>query len=633
MKKIVLLFALMLLFFVTGCQNTVPEENSNVDVVNTIASWVPTQIPEATLEDITLPTTHPQLGGTIVWTSYDEEVMNNQGEVLSTTSGKDVMLEFRVTYEDQSKSDFVFIKVAGIALDEVAGDFTKQFMAIIARDYEVKTEFSDGYVVTWTSSNPEMFSNEGIFTRPNDDTTIQINFTVSFGDFSENFTHEVLVQGLLHSVKVAEIRTWITNNYLPERLVSEEVTLPTEYSKYRATISWNSSNYNVIDNNGTITRYGFDRYITLTARIEIDDQFSETDFSLVVAKKDITSQQEKIDSFLEAIAVEEMPKITWEYYTNISQSYNMMPFFDGFDTPIVEQIAPSTVYARPGTKLYSVEFITIHDTAGTSSTATAQAHANLIDSGYSASWHFAVDEDGAYNSIPLDEVAYHAGDGSRPFNLTDTGVTATVKYPVLTITDDGYFAFNGEKSGVRAPMTGDSTYAKTYQITPSGIYNEIGSNGHYYINTAYYNTSYGKVSNGGGNRNSIGFETCVNTGSNYTKTFRHAANITADLLVQHDLSVDRIMQHNNFSGKDCPLTIRRTDYWNNFLDLVSLLKYGKENFQNYSFVWTSQSSTLQANGLIDRAAEPGSHISYSVVVTNLTNPLDVYNQSYTTLLK
>ncbi len=635
MKKIMLVFSVLLLFILTGCQEPVVEENHDLEIAQEIAAWVPSQIPESTLSDITFPTTHPTLGGTITWVSYDEDLITSEGVVISESVAQDATLEFNVTYNEAKATDALFVKVGGIGLDEVATAFTNQFSAIITRNYTVKTEFSNGYVVTWTSSHPEAFSNEGVYTRPVEDTTIQINFTVTFGESSANFTHEVRVQGVLLSTKVAEIKNWITANYLPERLVQEEITLPDEYAKYHADITWESSNSNVINRLGQVTRYGFDRYITLTAQIQIDDSYAEADFSLVVAKKTFTTQQEKIDSFLNAIAVDELSKVTFQYYSNITQSYNILPFFGAFDTPIVEQIAPLRTEAfptaRPGTKLYSVEFITIHDTAGESAGATAKAHANLVSNGYSASWHYAVDENGAYQSIPLDEVAWHAGDGSRQFILTDTNVEATVKYPVMSIID-GYYAFNGEVSTVRAPKTSDTTYATTSQITPSGIYTEIGTNGNYYINTSYFNNDYGRVSNGGGNRNSIGFETCVNTGSDYVKTFRHTANITSDLLVANDLSVDRVMQHNNFSGKDCPLSIRRTGYWNNFLDMVSLLKYGKENFQNYTFTWSTQSSLLQVNGLINRTAQAGEVVNYSVQVVNKTNPLEVYQESFSTLL-
>jgi N-acetylmuramoyl-L-alanine amidase len=125
----------------------------------------------------------------------------------------------------------------------------------------------------------------------------------------------------------------------------------------------------------------------------------------------------------------------------------------------------------------------------------------------------------------------------------------------------------------------------------------------------------------------------VNTGSDYHRTFYHTANITSDLLIANNLSVDRVLQHNNFSGKDCPLSIRRTGYWNNFLDLVSLLKYGKENFSGYTFSWSSTSIELATNGLIAKNATQGTNLSYSVTVANNTNPLETYSRAYNTLLK
>mgnify|MGYP001014253354 CR=1 FL=1 len=65
---------------------------------------------------------------------------------------------------------------------------------------------------------------------------------------------------------------------------------------------------------------------------------------------------------------------------------------------------------RPGKKI-KVEYITIHSTANTKSTAQNERDW-LVNPSNSrkASWHIAVDEKEAIEAIPLDEIAYHAGD-------------------------------------------------------------------------------------------------------------------------------------------------------------------------------------------------------------------------------
>lgn len=63
------------------------------------------------------------------------------------------------------------------------------------------------------------------------------------------------------------------------------------------------------------------------------------------------------------------------------------------------------------------KYVTIHNTGNTAAGSTAKAHANLQydrasrNDGVTTSWHFTVDNKDIWQSIPMNEVAYHAGDG------------------------------------------------------------------------------------------------------------------------------------------------------------------------------------------------------------------------------
>ncbi|AUD66053.1 hypothetical protein BK011_10270 [Tenericutes bacterium MZ-XQ] len=66
----------------------------------------------------------------------------------------------------------------------------------------------------------------------------------------------------------------------------------------------------------------------------------------------------------------------------------------------------------------NVYYVTIHETANTSPGQGALAHANYlyngaINSNVFVSWHYTMDDKDVYQHVPLDEIAYHAGDGSR----------------------------------------------------------------------------------------------------------------------------------------------------------------------------------------------------------------------------
>jgi N-acetylmuramoyl-L-alanine amidase len=78
----------------------------------------------------------------------------------------------------------------------------------------------------------------------------------------------------------------------------------------------------------------------------------------------------------------------------------------------------------------------------------------------------------------------------------------------------------------------------------------------------------GDGSNGTGNRKSIGIELCVNKDGNFTKTQENAALLVAKL--QRETPNLTIVQHNHWSGKDCPHVLRSTpNGWTSFMVLVT----------------------------------------------------------------
>lgn len=626
------LFIVLGLLFLVGCNNNNNNNPKNNTDLDKIVEWVKETVPTAICDNYTFPTTHPELGGTITWESFNTDVLTNDGVIKIVDGVEDVFVSYKIKLNYRAKEDVLSIKVSGFTIDEAAAKFADQFKVIIMGDYIIKTDLIDGFEITWSSSNETVFTNEGKYIKPYNDTPVTISYSVTFNGVKKEYTKEVTVKGATYSEKVAELREWIETNYLSSRYVETEINLPTRYDKFNVDITWSSSNAGVINGKGEIKQYAFDRYVTLIGETKIDGFDALIDFSLVVAAKHVSTKEEKLNSLLEAIAIPEIGKLTFTSYSGINQSYNFLPFYKNEDAPVFEYIIPvnSDEFdgSRPGTKLNSLEFITIHDTANTNSNGLA--HARLLLSGYSASWHYCIDDTGAYQSIPLDEVAWHAGDGSRAFGLNDTGVKATVKYPKITISKDGYYELNGIKSKILAPKVGGSVIANSSYITPSGIYTEIGANGNYYINNTYYNDTYNKISNAGGNRNSIGIETSIHIGSDYAQTLRHTAKICGKILSEHNLSVDRVLQHNNFSGKYCPNAIRSLNYWNNFLDLVSLEKFAQTELSDVTFTWLSNSPILDNNGKISLNLNGLNQVAYAVQATDGT--INV-NRSFITILK
>ncbi len=77
----------------------------------------------------------------------------------------------------------------------------------------------------------------------------------------------------------------------------------------------------------------------------------------------------------------------------------------------------------------------------------------------------------------------------------------------------------------------------------------------------------GDGGSGTGNRQSIGIEICVNSDGNFEKAVQNAQWLVRKLMAEFNIPIENIKQHYDWSGKNCPYTIRKTpNGWKNFLD-------------------------------------------------------------------
>lgn len=246
------------------------------------------------------------------------------------------------------------------------------------------------------------------------------------------------------------------------------------------------------------------------------------------------------------------------------------------DFSIIENIAPITNENRDGRKRKKY-YITVHDTGDSNALHSARFWSDTVknqcweEGEYKASYQYVVGNDGIYHQIPDDEIAYHAGDSTKyDYCLYDTGVTGTNKDPAITISTDGYYVIDGNKTTVKSPND-DNHNLSTIDINTEGILCKLIDE-KYYIGETYYNSSFKYIANRGGNNNSIGIESCINEGTDIYLTWQRTAKLVAHLLVDNNLSIDDVKQHHYFSGKNCPQTMRMNDMWNHFLSLVSFEK-------------------------------------------------------------
>lgn len=637
------LICLVFLFSLVACENE--GGGNDKDKIDEIEKYVKENVKVNVTEDLNLPTTHPTLGGTITWLSSDADYLLEDGTIVERGKSKavDVALGYIIKLGDETRAGDITVHIAPITLEDAALRFetclpSKKNEAgdtiyFAWRDLDFVSDYYGVITVDVTSSNPDVLSNDGKYHKTLEDTDVKLKVIVSDSYNSITTEYTVTCQGRT-ALEVCEDATeWLKNNFT-DLMLTEKDGLPTEIPDYKATISWASTNEDIVTSDGKVTETIFERFVCLTARVKFNEAVKATQFYCKVKAKDSSNmtEQEKLEEFIKVLTPETAKRMSFQAYGNITQSYGLLYLFTPEELTIKQDILPDNSENKPNENRVSTQFVTVHDTANNSKGADEEMHARYIyncavgDVDRDASWHYSVGDDQIIQHIRIDEIAWHAGDGSRLYQLSDTGVKATKGMPAQTISEDGYYVLGGEKTKIRIPSD-----TKNRVSGPYGIYTEVGPNGNYWMNASHYDTSYGAIGNNGGNRNSVSMETCVDSGCDYIKTFLNAARLTAMILRHYNLTVDRVLQHNNFSGKPCPNAIRQAGEWANFRDLCAIIKYGQDTFSNYEFNWTpTDTSKMSKLGVISLSCSKGDKLTYSLSVKK--NNIEVYSNNFTVTL-
>ncbi len=507
-----------------------------------ILNWFKDKIIDS---DISLPTEIAEYNAKVTWTSLSEYIDDNgkyTAPILDTVG----MLVALITINGE-EDEFLFevnIKGWGDEFDYIEDWVKRQINPVVTSTINLPT-FCNAYpesTMSWKSSREDVLTSTGkVYKLDTEDVEVVLTCTINYNGKSKTFNYTVTVPQKSDIEKNVEIREWLDSLFSDIEEVSSDLDLPSIYEKYQTKITWETNSPGVITESGKYHTPLFDRTVELTASFKMGSENFKVSYRFKTYGQVAKDTWEAVDMLLKYIALERITNQKYftygyqaAYKENAVTNLGYLPFYVNENSERVQEILELTHGRnRTGILKTSTEYIVIHDTASADPTATARAHANWLKSMTNdpnndqwVSWHFTVDEKEIIQHLPLDEVAYHAGDGSHVFGDT------------------------------------------------------------------YFNTDYNKESIGGGNRNGIGIETCVNYGSDYNITMRKTAKLVAELLIEYNLGIDRVKQHNDFSGKDCPMTMRHAGRWQEFLTLVEIEYFAKTRLKDVTFKWTSLSPDI-----------------------------------------
>ncbi len=283
------------------------------------------------------------------------------------------------------------------------------------------------------------------------------------------------------------------------------------------------------------------------------------------------------------------------------------------DLDIIDNLTPLTNENRPGNKKQKF-YVCVHDTGDTNKEHNAKFWSDTVKNEvwelgkYACSYQYVVGNDGIFQQIPDDEVAWHAGDTTKfDYHLYETNLTGTNEHPMISISEDGFYEIDKVKSNILAPraykeVNGNILFdrnSKTSDLNDQSILCKL-IDGKYYLGETYFNQTYEKIANRGGNNNSIGIESCVCEDDDIYLNWQRTAKLVANLLINNHLTFDDVKQHHYYSGKNCPQTIRENKMWDYFMTLVKCEYNAKQLInEGYTFALISESKNILSSGRIN----------------------------------
>ena len=110
----------------------------------------------------------------------------------------------------------------------------------------------------------------------------------------------------------------------------------------------------------------------------------------------------------------------------------------------------------------------------------------------------------------------------------------------------------------------------------------------------------------------------MNESANLEDVWHKTAKLCGDLVTRFNLpyGVKAIKQHNTFSGKDCPATMRAAGRWEYFIQMCEAEWKARKYLQWFDFELICNSPLVNEKGQVIKFPETDTVVEYSVRITN-----------------
>ena len=209
-----------------------------------------------------------------------------------------------------------------------------------------------------------------------------------------------------------------------------------------------------------------------------------------------------------------------------------------------------------------------------------------------------------------------------------SGYKLVPKYVTIHNTANTDVGANAERHAMFMQGSGkNSTASYHYVVDDKEIYRLLPDN------EVAWNAGDGE--HGTGNRQSLAIEICENKDGNLLNATNNAVELTVYLMKLYNIPLSNVVQHNHWSGKNCPNRIRKGEpyNWQTFLNKVQAALNNTTASQSLYRVrtsWTNAASQIGAYSNLNnaKAACDKAGSAYHVFDTNGNVVYPVVAQSY-----
>lgn len=624
MKKKLLLFVLLFILFLSGCNNPdnqtdqkpnngdeqnpsgdqIPddggnEQNPGGEVDNSKELFENLTIPSEFSSEFVLPQTLGDTEIAINWESSNPDILSPEGYSYVQTEDKTVTLSATINVNGvEHKKEFsVLVKADTEGLFDVAWEYYEpKLVSETVKNLKLNTRNYGEFSVSYKSGNEDIITSEGVVFQSNVDQVVTFEVTIMRGNSRKVFTKEVKLLKYTDAQLCKIVIEWVEEQTAQFKAGAIK-NLPSTHPTLGTTISWTSDVPGTISPDGVVIRPVEKVNCAFTYEVISGDYSTRN----VLRMEDFggATEEEFLDTWLQTI----LPTAIIAHKNIIYDQYGTGELFlksqyESYDGAVLNLInGQSPILKQDYFVDTTIPGLVKHWTDGGHPAISTDPNSSNLKAVYEHFYPGYV--------IPNKEnilwiVVHESG---MPGEGNNAELLARIQY------DRAY----GKRSSASASWT--------YQVDDQGIYQS-------YADTVYAwhaGGDYGKWLPYR-NSNSIGIEMCINQDGNYDGAMHQDAKLIASLMHKYNLTFDNVVRHHDTSGKECPSYMLRTNRYGEFLQMVAKEYVAMQYLKDATVTWTVSRPELfesAPNGLM--YAKPVKEVTEVVVNLKVVKGSYVFN--------